>query len=1043
MAEENKYNILIEAGADFVLPWYWYDSNGNPVNLTGATIEGQLRHFAEDTSFVEFVCTHNGAGGRITITLPNEITGNLAWTSGVYDVFVTPAGGLRTKLLEGQAEIHHNVTKPVDGTFLYMVGIATWNDLPAVGNTSRLYFTYDERRIYRWNGQNYIATATGNGIRSIAFVQHVDEFSDKYRITYDDSTTFEYIVTSKGIDYIEKVGSTGTVRTGIIDQYRIHFNNNTTHDYYVTNGRTFNVKSYDSTLGYSTMDMVKVDGATYVAIQDVPANTAISNTSYWLKIIAPFTLGTVQSVGYDADPEITITGTADAPVINFKVPRGIPGNESINDMKGEGDTDYVWSADRSYKEIAYLKGDISVDRGNEIIHLSKQTVSGTGYIYKTYNIPMLPSTRYILSAEKIEGATAGSPLSVRIYNSSDTELSNKLAKHISSGEWYLEFTSPAETAYAKLYLYPATSGTVSATYYNVKVTKIFDILKLNSPVFSTIEAPYNIVKLDASQFYRTGRSNGTQENRFTSRALTKYKLCYPYDITLSIESGYRFVVIYFNSDGTFANDSGWKTTNYKVLANKIFEIQITKSPEVESETIDVATLVSKLSIISEGYEAKTIINNYAKGNYSALSGYRSTILSSTNLNEYRSKDIFFSADQVKMSSSADNYTGIQINIQSFRGNYISIKATRDVGNAYLYKIYFYDSSNTSTLVNNNESIIPEGTVRINVVLAACWGTALGSGTVVTYSDIEISISEKEKGNALYTGKKINLLNNEDRHICQMTKWKNFLSSEIEDLVDYNLHNNQSMAIYKDYVFLFNDGGTGVVVDYSTKEILSTFTCTPTSNHMNSAQFTDLYFDNADEFPILIISRCASYLQTPDCEEALFYRIARNGNDFTLTLINTAYFYNTVWYESSWGYDPINRTLIQCTYTNGSYSVVENNNIIYRVFTMPSVDSIRSGEAIVLNSNDIIKKFTLDHFILQGLTVHNSRIYQALQIDGNSQTEQFWVINYMTGEVESKVVLFDYKEPEGIAVYNSKIYVSQRTSSSSSTNPLWIAEVNFE
>ena len=349
MAEENKYNILIESGADFVLPFTWYDNNGNPYDLTGATIEGQLRETASSADGYEFVCTHNGAGGRITITLPYEITSDISFSYGVYDVFVNMPGGGRKRPLYGEVEVQDHVTKPHDGAFLYMIGVTDYETLPAQGITDRLYFVYSDRKIYRWNGSNYIATAIGNGIRKIEFVQHVDEFTDKYTLTYDDLTTWDFYVTSKGIDYIEKVGSTGTVRTGIIDQYRIHFNNSTTHDYYVTNGRAFDVKtSYDATQAYEYLDMVKVSGATYVAVQDVPANTEITNTSYWFKIIAPLTIGTVTTVSAETGASASIGGTADAPTLNLSIPRGVTGNESIDDTKGEGDTDYVWSADRSY-----------------------------------------------------------------------------------------------------------------------------------------------------------------------------------------------------------------------------------------------------------------------------------------------------------------------------------------------------------------------------------------------------------------------------------------------------------------------------------------------------------------------------------------------------------------------------------------------------------------------------------------------------------------------------------------------------------------------
>ena len=354
MPESAQLNILIETGTDFVLPFTVYDNNGNPLDLTGATVESQLREYAEAYDFFEFACMHNGSGGRITVTMPHETTAQIPFTHGVYDVKVTLADGTISHPLSGEVTIKESVTKSSDGSILFMLGINSFEDLPEVGNVDRLYFVYGDRKIYRWNGSNYIATAVGNGIQKIEFVEHVDDFSDKYRITYDDGTHFDYLVTTRGIDHISLIGSTGTVRTGVIDQYRIYFSDDTTHDYYVTNGRAFDVKtSYDATQAYEYLDMVKVSGATYVAVQDVPADTAITNTDYWLKIFAPLTIGTVTTVSADTGASASIGGTADAPMLNMSIPRGVAGNESINDNKGQGDTDYVWSAGKTWQEVYY------------------------------------------------------------------------------------------------------------------------------------------------------------------------------------------------------------------------------------------------------------------------------------------------------------------------------------------------------------------------------------------------------------------------------------------------------------------------------------------------------------------------------------------------------------------------------------------------------------------------------------------------------------------------------------------------------------------
>jgi len=237
MAEENKYNIKIECGADFVLPFTWYDDNGNIIDLTGATVEAQLREYPEASDGFEFYTQHNGAGGKITLTMTKEITAEIPFSRGYYDVHVTLADGTRKRPLYGEVKITPNVTKPIDGTALYLIGITSYEDLPNEGNVNRLYFCYDDRKIYRWNGSNYIATAVGNGIQRIDFIEHTSDFTDLYRITYDDGTTWDYTVTAKGVDRVEQIGSSGDYMTGTTDTYRMYFSNGTYHDYSVKGGR--------------------------------------------------------------------------------------------------------------------------------------------------------------------------------------------------------------------------------------------------------------------------------------------------------------------------------------------------------------------------------------------------------------------------------------------------------------------------------------------------------------------------------------------------------------------------------------------------------------------------------------------------------------------------------------------------------------------------------------------------------------------------------------------------------------------------------------
>ena len=202
MAEENKYNILVECGTDFVLPFTWYDENDVPYDLTGATVEAHLRESDSDPDYYEFACVHNGAGGKITMRMLHEVTAQIDYSYGVYDVFVTFPDGTQKRPLYGDVYVKNNVTKLSDGTILFITSITKYSDLPSEGNVNRIYFVKENGSFYRWNGLNYVFIGTYNGITSIV-----------------------------------KTGSTGTETTGVLDSYRINFSDGDYFDYTVRNGR--------------------------------------------------------------------------------------------------------------------------------------------------------------------------------------------------------------------------------------------------------------------------------------------------------------------------------------------------------------------------------------------------------------------------------------------------------------------------------------------------------------------------------------------------------------------------------------------------------------------------------------------------------------------------------------------------------------------------------------------------------------------------------------------------------------------------------------
>lgn len=190
---EKKFNVAIECGSDFRLKFTIKDDNDDPLDLTGALVEAQLRQYESAVDYFQFVCTHNNQGGAITITLPKEATSLISYSSGYYDVFVTLASGTRSRVIYGDAKIEANITKPFDGTMLYMIGVVDTASLPEAGQTNRIYFVYDSGDIYRWNGTNYVLTSVGKGVQKME-VTAVSSDSITFKVTYTDGTIYTFVV---------------------------------------------------------------------------------------------------------------------------------------------------------------------------------------------------------------------------------------------------------------------------------------------------------------------------------------------------------------------------------------------------------------------------------------------------------------------------------------------------------------------------------------------------------------------------------------------------------------------------------------------------------------------------------------------------------------------------------------------------------------------------------------------------------------------------------------------------------------------------------
>lgn len=116
------YDIYIERGSDFELILTYKDSNGVSINLSGCSVDAELKETADLSSAVllPFTATiTNASGGEITLSLTKAQTSSLVYAVGpnykykkeyAYDVLLNLTTGKTVRILNGKANVSPGVT---------------------------------------------------------------------------------------------------------------------------------------------------------------------------------------------------------------------------------------------------------------------------------------------------------------------------------------------------------------------------------------------------------------------------------------------------------------------------------------------------------------------------------------------------------------------------------------------------------------------------------------------------------------------------------------------------------------------------------------------------------------------------------------------------------------------------------------------------------------------------------------------------------------------------------------------------------------------
>lgn len=111
------YDIVADQGSTFSRRITWKNSAGTPIDLTGYTAKMQVRETVDSATVLLELSTTNsritlgGVAGTIDLTASATVMAALAWGQYVYDLELTSAGGVVTRVVMGSFTVSGEVTR--------------------------------------------------------------------------------------------------------------------------------------------------------------------------------------------------------------------------------------------------------------------------------------------------------------------------------------------------------------------------------------------------------------------------------------------------------------------------------------------------------------------------------------------------------------------------------------------------------------------------------------------------------------------------------------------------------------------------------------------------------------------------------------------------------------------------------------------------------------------------------------------------------------------------------------------------------------------
>ena len=104
-------NLTISAHSDFSENFELSQLGGTPTNLTGFTVQSQMRKHPDSSTAYDFaVGITSAADGKLTLSMTDTVTKTIKPGRYMYDVVLTRPGGDKTVVLEGSVDVRAGIS---------------------------------------------------------------------------------------------------------------------------------------------------------------------------------------------------------------------------------------------------------------------------------------------------------------------------------------------------------------------------------------------------------------------------------------------------------------------------------------------------------------------------------------------------------------------------------------------------------------------------------------------------------------------------------------------------------------------------------------------------------------------------------------------------------------------------------------------------------------------------------------------------------------------------------------------------------------------